>query len=165
MLSQRSWIYKLAFSSFFWQWTHHFFTLNMSRQPPIVKFHSFIWKSWICPCQRTLLGWLDHLSPKDDPLGLFWPKFVKTPNSKNNFKIWKRRQGEGSGSKKSCQANMKDLLTGKSTLFRELQNSAALLNFEVRKFDRVSYKKGRLNWNFRRFTCFWTTFPIWVKFC
>ena len=46
---------------------------------------------------------------------------------------------------------MKDLLSGESMLFTELQNSALLknyLHFEVWKFGRVSYKRGWLHWIF-----------------
>ena len=49
---------------------------------------------------------------------------------------------------------MKDLLTGKSMLFIELQNSAAFKSYSTLKFGRVSYKKGWIIWIFRYFTFF-----------
>ena len=43
----------------------------------------------------------------------------------------------GSGSKKSCQANMKDLLTGEQMLFTELQNFAVFKSYRILKFGKL----------------------------
>ena len=39
--------------------------------------------------------------------------------------------------KKSCQANMKDLLTGESMLFTELQNYATFKSYRIMKFGNL----------------------------
>ena len=53
--------------------------------------------------------------------------------------------GGAQGQRKSYQANMKDLLTGKQMLFTKLQNSLALKNYCILKFGklvRFLIKKG-----------------------
>ena len=49
--------------------------------------------------------------------------------------------GEGLGSKQTCQANKKDLLTGEQILFTELQNFAAFKSYRILNLGKLVIKK------------------------